>query len=66
VYDALRSPRPYKEGIAHEEVRDRLAAADGHFDPAVRACFLAHHQCFAEIYAELVDRKPARPEGDPA
>ncbi|MET4697922.1 HD-GYP domain-containing protein (c-di-GMP phosphodiesterase class II) [Constrictibacter sp. MBR-5] len=63
VYDALRSPRPYKEGMAHEDVRERLAAADGHFDPAVRSCFLAHHESFAAIYTDLVDRKPARADG---
>ncbi|MFN4088995.1 MAG: HD-GYP domain-containing protein [Alphaproteobacteria bacterium] len=60
VYDALRSPRPYKEGLPHGEVRDRIAASEGHFDPGIRACFLAHEAAFAEIYAELVDRKPAK------
>lgn len=64
VYDALRSPRPYKEGMTHEEVRRRIETDEGHFDPRVRACFLEHHASFAAIYAELVDRLPERRDAD--
>jgi len=62
VYDALRSPRPYKTGLTHAEVRERLARSSGHFDPAVLAGFLAHHRDLEEIYGQLVDgpaRQPA-------
>lgn len=55
VYDALRSPRPYKTGLGHAEVRGRLAAAMGHFDPAILDGFLAHHADFEDIYGQLVD-----------
>ena len=55
IYDALRSPRPYKAGLGHAEVRERLARMDGHFDPAVLAGFAAHHADFEGIYGELVD-----------
>ena len=59
IYDALRSPRPYKPGVDHLEVVEHLAAMQGHFDPLVRSAFLAHHPVFAAIYDELVDQ-PSR------
>lgn len=59
IYDALRSPRPYKTGMDHRTVTDRMAQMDGHFDPEIIAGFMAHHRDFEEIYGELVD-EPGR------
>ncbi len=40
-FDALRSERPYKRGLSHEQAVERLAADRGtHFDPAVLDAFL--------------------------
>ena len=61
VYDALRSPRPYKTGFSHEEARQhhpRGRRADrpaGHFDPALLALFAQHDLEFDRIWRELAD-----------
>ena len=55
IYDALRSPRPYKSGLGHADVTERLIGMAGHFDPALLATFAGHHRDFEEIYGELVD-----------
>lgn len=40
-FDALRSERPYKRGLSHEQALERLAADRGtHFDPKVIDAFL--------------------------
>ncbi len=59
-YDALRSKRPYKPSLSHQETMHIIASGDGrsmpsHFDPAVHQAFLGHHQIFAEIYEALPD-----------
>ena len=42
VYDALRSERPYKSAMTHEEACADIRAAIGtHFDPHVATCFLS-------------------------
>ena len=59
-YDALRSKRPYKRAMSHQETMHIIATGDGrtmpsHFDPQVHQMFLAHHQVFVEIYEALPD-----------
>jgi putative two-component system response regulator len=60
VYDALRSPRPYKGSIAHEESCRILRQGDGRtrpsdFDPQVLEAFQDVHRRFAEIYEQHQD-----------
>jgi HD-GYP domain-containing protein (c-di-GMP phosphodiesterase class II) len=56
VYDALRSPRPYKPGFDHARAVEIMRDGDerlhpvAHFDPALLALFDAHHARFAEIW----------------
>ena len=41
VWDALASDRPYRKGLPHDEVRERIMAGSGsHFDPRVVEAFL--------------------------
>lgn len=61
VYDALRSPRPYKPGFTHDvavkiilEGDDRIVPGRD-FDPALLAMFARHHQAFDQIWNRLVD-----------
>lgn len=59
-YDALRSKRPYKRALSHQETIRIIASGDGrtmpsHFDPQVHQVFLAHHQIFADIFEALPD-----------
>lgn len=50
VYDALRSRRPYKEPMSHEEARSILLEGRGaHFDPLVIEAFLACEDRFVAI-----------------
>jgi len=54
-YDALRSRRPYKQPVGHEESVRRLNDGDSrsqasHFDPAVLAAFNRHNGRFEEIF----------------
>lgn len=60
IYDALRSPRPYKRGFSHLEAYDIIVVGDGrvepyHFDPKVLAVFKEHHEAFCQIYESLKD-----------
>jgi HD-GYP domain-containing protein (c-di-GMP phosphodiesterase class II) len=61
VYDALRSPRPYKTGFSHEEARRIILEGDGridpkgHFDPALLALFAKHDRDFDQIWRSLAD-----------
>ena len=55
VYDALRSPRPYKPAFAHEKTIAIMRHGDGrtqpeHFDPKLLRLFLSNEQLFANIY----------------
>lgn len=59
IYDALRSPRPYKQAIEHARTVEIITRGDGrtlptHFDPAVLAGFSKQADRFATIYDEFV------------
>jgi len=59
IYDALRSPRPYKPEFNHETTRRILLEGDdrmdveGLFDPQVIKAFAEHHLGFDEIWKRL-------------
>jgi HD-GYP domain-containing protein (c-di-GMP phosphodiesterase class II) len=61
VYDALRSPRPYKHGFGHDEARRIILEGDGridpkgHFDPVLLTLFAEHDREFDRIWRELGD-----------
>ena len=49
VYDALRSARPYKEPLGHEESMAIIRQSSGsHFDPCLVEAFLRHDRDVAE------------------
>jgi putative two-component system response regulator len=54
-YDALRSRRPYKPALSHDEAMEVLTKGDGrtlpgHFDPVVHARFVESQDRIQEIY----------------
>ncbi|MBL6946511.1 MAG: response regulator [Rhodospirillales bacterium] len=56
VYDALRSPRPYKQPMTHEKVIDIITNGDNrtqaaHFDPKLVELFLDNLNEFDAIYS---------------
>jgi len=56
VYDALRSPRVYKDGMSHAAALDILLGEVGHFDPALLEVFRT--KCtdqFEALYQRLKD-----------
>ncbi len=60
AYDALRSNRPYKEGLSHRETVDLLAYDDNaassgtqRFGPRIWSVFEEHHQEFDTIFNRL-------------
>jgi len=59
VYDALRSERPYKEALSHEEACRVILEGDGrtvpdrHFDPEILGTFGRIHAEFQRIHAEI-------------
>jgi putative two-component system response regulator len=55
VYDALRSTRPYKAALSHEQSVEIILSGDGrtqpaHFDPAVLEAFKNCTRRFADIF----------------
>lgn len=64
VYDALRSARPYKRAMTHEEVMKVITEGDGrtspeHFRPDVLEAFKACADRLAEIFDRLADVEQA-------
>lgn len=61
IYDALRSPRPYKSGFDHETACKILLEGDermnveGLFDPQVSEAFVRNHRGFDTIWDRLAD-----------
>jgi GAF domain-containing protein len=61
VYDALRSPRPYKIGLSHADARRIILEGDSridpgaHFDPVLLRLFDTHHTEFDRIWRTLAD-----------
>ncbi|MCL2372103.1 MAG: response regulator [Defluviitaleaceae bacterium] len=60
VYDALRSPRPYKPSFSHDEAVDIMLKGDGrtmpeHFDPVVLEAFRKIHPMLNEAYNRAAD-----------
>lgn len=54
-YDALRSKRPYKKALSHEEVIDIITKGDNrtspaHFDPKLLAVFKEISPAFGEVF----------------
>lgn len=63
-YDALRSPRPYKPALDHEETCAILLCGDGrtspeHFAPAVLRTFEAAEARLVEVFDRLDQAPPA-------
>lgn len=60
VYDALRSPRSYKEGFSHEKTLSIILEGDGrtlpgHFDPDILEFLRHNHKEIERIFNETQD-----------
>lgn len=59
VYDALRSPRPYKPGIGHEAVVAMICReSETHFDPEIVEAFVSSESEFAEVALSCGETSP--------
>jgi putative two-component system response regulator len=59
-YDSLRSKRPYKPQLSHEQVYDIIVKGDGrtkpeHFDPRILEAFISNAGEFKKIYEGYQD-----------
>ena len=55
-YDAMRSARPYKPALSHEEVTRLITAERGrHFDPDVVEAFLRAQSAFEHLATQYPD-----------
>lgn len=66
VYDALRSPRPYKPAFPHDRVVGMIMNGDGRtkptdFDPDVLEILTKHHGDFADIYRRSEEENHGKP-----
>ncbi len=66
VYDALRSKRPYKPALSHEEACRIIVEGDKrlkpyHFDPQILDLFKRIHRRLEDIYEELKDESTTPP-----
>lgn len=65
VFDALVSPRVYKQAMSFEEARATMAAQRGlHFDPALIDVFLEGYESFCEIARTHPDELGPTPSRD--
>jgi HD-GYP domain-containing protein (c-di-GMP phosphodiesterase class II) len=61
IYDAIRSPRPYKPGFTHEQTIKVLLEGDDrfnpldHLDPRLLEIFSARHEGMAVIWDSLTE-----------
>ncbi len=56
VYDAVRSRRPYKEPVSHEETVEIIKEERGqHFDPTIVDIFLEKNELFEKVSEEMKD-----------
>jgi len=64
IYDALRSPRPYKKVFGHQEAVSIIMEGDGrtephHFDPKVHQAFAQCTDKFEQIYNKATENSSA-------
>lgn len=58
VYDSLRSQRPYKTGLNHQQAIDIIAAGKSqHFDPQLVDAFMELHPKFDEVWQKYGNQK---------
>jgi putative two-component system response regulator len=67
VYDALRSPRPYKPPFSHKKALNIIYKGDDRllpvwFDPKVHQAFLDLEGTMADIYREIGGEYPGPSE----
>ncbi|MBN2281385.1 MAG: response regulator [Candidatus Marinimicrobia bacterium] len=62
IYDALRSKRPYKEGMSHQQALTIITQGDNristkHFDPMLLELFLEHSDEVESLFEEISNKK---------